>query len=276
MLEALVDLLQDRRLLVLTGAGCSTESGIPDYRGPNAPRRSRAPIQFREFMGSARARQRYWARSTLGWPAFSRAEPNAAHRAIAELERAGRVIALITQNVDRLHHKAGSRSVIELHGALADVKCLGCGQLEPRTALQARLQGANPGWLEVAAELAADGDAELPADLTSAFRVVSCESCNGLLKPNVVFFGENVARALVERAYAEVEAAEALLVVGSSLTVFSGFRFVKRAAERARPVAIVNLGVSRGDALARVRVEARAAEFLPALAAALTRPRARS
>jgi NAD-dependent SIR2 family protein deacetylase len=273
MLDALVDLLRDRRVLMLTGAGCSTESGIPDYRGPTAPRRSRAPLQYKEFMGSAAVRQRYWARSTLGWPSMDRAEPNAAHHAIAALERDGLLTALITQNVDRLHHKAGSRAVIELHGALAEVKCLGCAALEPRTELQSRLLDANPGWLSAVAELAPDGDAELPQQVTTAFRVVDCQRCGGVLKPDVVFFGENVARPIVERAYAEVEAAEALLVVGSSLTVFSGFRFVKRAAERKKPVAIVNLGASRGDALAEVRVEARAGELLPAL---ITRLRARS
>jgi NAD-dependent SIR2 family protein deacetylase len=276
MLQELVDLLRDRRLLVLTGAGCSTESGIPDYRGPTSAVRSRQPLQYREFIGSAEARQRYWARSTLGWPVLSRAEPNPAHHALAELEHRGRITTLITQNVDRLHHKAGSRAVIELHGALADVKCLSCAEREERSALQSRLLAANPGWLDRAAELAPDGDAELPAEVTASFRVVECERCGGVLKPDVVFFGENVARAIVERSYAEVDGAEALLVVGSSLTVFSGFRFVKRAAERKTPVAIVNLGSSRGDALAQVRVEARAGELMPALAAALTRPRARS
>ena len=269
MLEELVALLRDRRLLVLTGAGCSTESGIPDYRGPESARRKRQPLQYREFIGSAQARQRYWARSTLGWPAMSRAEPNGAHRAIAELERRGRLTTLITQNVDRLHHKAGSRAVIELHGALAEVKCLSCTEREERTLLQSRLLQANPGWLDAAAELAPDGDAELPSEVTSSFHVVDCQHCGGVLKPDVVFFGENVARPLVERAYAEVDAAEALLVVGSSLTVFSGFRFVKRAAERKKPIAIVNLGPSRGDALASVCVAARAGEFLPALSAAL-------
>jgi NAD-dependent SIR2 family protein deacetylase len=256
--------------LVLTGAGCSTESGIPDYRGHTASRRSRSPLQYGEFVGSAAARQRYWARSTLGWPALSRAQPNPAHHAIAELERRGLLTTLITQNVDRLHHKAGSRAVIELHGALSDVKCLSCGCIEQRSTLQSRLLEENPGWLASAAVLAPDGDAELPPEVTRAFRVIGCEQCGGTLKPNVVFFGENVARPIVERAYAEVEAAGALLVVGSSLTVFSGFRFVKRAFEQARPVVIVNIGASRGDALAKVRVEARAGEFLPVLVAALS------
>jgi NAD+-dependent protein deacetylase sirtuin 4 len=270
MLADAVECLRDRRLAVLTGAGCSTESGIPDYRGPNAPRRSRPPLQYREFMDSVAARQRYWARSTLGWPAFSRAAPNAAHHALAELERQGRLLTLITQNVDRLHHKAGSQAVIELHGALERVKCLGCATIEPRSELQERLLHQNPGWLESAAVLAPDGDAELPLDVTRGFRVVDCQGCGGVLKPDVVFFGESVARPVVEQAYSGVAAADALLVVGSSLTVFSGFRFVKRAAELGKPVVIVNLGSSRGDPLAAVRVKASAGELLPALARALS------
>lgn len=269
MLAELANLVKNRRLAVLTGAGCSTESGIPDYRGPGTLRRARNPVQYRDFLASAEARQRYWARSTLGWPAFSRAQPNAAHAALAELEARGSVTALVTQNVDRLHHRAGSREVVELHGALAEVKCLSCGTIEQRQALQERLIERNPGWLTAAVELAPDGDAELPADVARAFRPVDCRRCQGTLKPNVVFFGENVARPIVERAYAAVDAAEALLVIGSSLTVFSGFRFVKRAAERRLPIGIVNLGPSRGDPLASLRVEARAGEFLPALVAAL-------
>jgi NAD-dependent SIR2 family protein deacetylase len=200
---------------------------------------------------------------------LARAEPNPAHRAIAELERSGKLCSLITQNVDRLHHKAGSRAVIELHGALSEVKCLTCGEREQRSVLQARLLEQNPGWLSAAAALAPDGDADLPLELSRSFRVAACRHCGGVLKPDVVFFGENVARPVVERGYADVEAAEALLVVGSSLTVFSGFRFVKRAASRNKPVAIVNLGASRADPLASVRLEERAGTVLPALVAAL-------
>jgi NAD-dependent deacetylase sirtuin 4 len=269
MLSELLRTLAGRRLAVLTGAGCSTESGIPDYRGPGTLRRARNPVQCREFLGSAEARQRYWARSVLGWPVLSRAQPNPAHRALAELEGASVVTGLITQNVDRLHHKAGSRAVLELHGALAEVRCLECHGLEPRERLQERLLAENPSWPSLAAESAPDGDAELPLELTRRFRALGCAECGGVLKPNVVFFGENVQKALVERAYSLVEASDALLVVGSSLTVFSGFRFVKRAVERRKPVAIVNLGPSRGDELATVKVEARAGELLPELARAL-------
>lgn len=264
-LDRLEALLRGRRVLALTGAGCSTESGIPDYRGPETRRRARNPIQHREFVTDASARQRYWARSALGWPRFASAAPNAAHRALAELERAGMVRGLLTQNVDRLHHAAGSRAIVELHGALADVRCLDCGGHEPRAELQARLLAANPGLRDVATELAPDGDAELPREAVAGFRVPSCLACGGVLKPDVVFFGGSVPREKVDDAYARLDESEVLLVVGSSLAVFSGFRFVLRAVERQLPVALVNLGESRGDPHAAVRVDARAGEVLPEL-----------
>lgn len=267
--QALLDVLQGRRVAVLTGAGCSTESGIPDYRGPETRRRARNPIRFKEFVQRADGRRRYWARAFVGWEKFRGKQPNPAHRALARMEREGHLTGLITQNVDRLHHAAGSEHVIELHGALADVRCLACGQRETRPALQKRLDALNPGWRSLRAEMAPDGDAELPPDLVDRFVVASCESCGGPLKPDVVFFGEGVPRERVERAYAICDAADALLVVGSSLAVFSGYRFVKRAAERSQPIAIVNLGESRGDALADVVVQAKAGEILPAVAASL-------
>ncbi|MCB9760587.1 MAG: NAD-dependent protein deacetylase [Alphaproteobacteria bacterium] len=256
-----------RRVVALTGAGCSTESGIPDYRGPETARRARNPIRFDEYARSAQGRQRYWARSVLGWPRIAQARPNPAHHALADLERAGHVRSLITQNVDRLHHKAGQRAVIELHGALEEVVCLGCGALRDRAALQARLLALNPGWAARTAEPAPDGDAELTA--VEGFQVVDCAICGGLLKPHVVFFGEGVPRDRVTAAQAAVDAADVLLVVGSSLTVFSGYRFVKQAAAAGKPVAIVNLGPTRGDPFAAVRVDAPAGEALPALAEAL-------
>ncbi len=268
-LPVLIELLHGRRFAVLTGAGCSTESGIPDYRGPGTLRRARNPVQYREFTSDPQARRRYWARATLGWPLMKSARPNAAHRALFALEDAGLLTGLVTQNVDRLHHAAGSRQVVELHGALAEVRCLECGALESRDSVQERLIEHNPRWLEHAAEVAPDGDAELPRELTETFRPVDCERCGGRLKPNVVFFGENVTRPVVERAYALVDEAEALLVVGSSLTVFSGFRFVKRAAAAKKPIAIVNLGATRGDPLSSVCVAAKAGELLPPLARAL-------
>lgn len=266
--DALAALLRDRRVAVLTGAGCSTESGIPDYRGPETRRRARNPIRFQEFVKDDAGRRRYWARAFVGWERFRDKAPNAAHVALAQMERDGRLAGLVTQNVDRLHHAAGSRDVVELHGALADVRCLACGALEPRDALQARLAALNPGWREIHAETAPDGDAELPPELVHRFECASCTACGGALKPDVVFFGESVPRERVERAYAMVDAADALLVVGSSLAVFSGYRFVKRAHARGVPIAIVNLGPSRGDPLATMVVDAPAGEVLPRLAEA--------
>lgn len=268
-MDELVELLRGQRVAVLTGAGCSTESGIPDYRGPETRRRARNPIRFAEFVGSPEGRRRYWARAFVGWERFRDKEPNDAHRALARMEERGITNGLITQNVDRLHHAAGSRDIVELHGALAEVRCLECGRIEPREGLQARLDHRNPGWRELRAEMAPDGDAELSPELVSRFEVADCEACGGPLKPHVVFFGEGVPRDRVERAYAMVDEASALLVVGTSLAVFSGFRFVKRARARGSRVGIVNLGESRGDPLADVIVHGRAGEVLPRLAAAL-------
>lgn len=270
--DALAGLLEHARVAVLTGAGCSTESGIPDYRGPETRRRARSPIRFAEFVKDEAGRQRYWARAFVGWERLADKRPNAAHEALAHMERAGLLTGLVTQNVDRLHHAAGSEAVVELHGALADVRCLACGALEPRDGLQARLDALNPGWRALRAEQAPDGDAELSSELVARFVVADCARCGGPLKPDVVFFGEAVPRERVERAYAMVDAADALLVVGSSLAVFSGYRFVKRAHARGQPIAIVNLGASRGDALADVVVDARAGEVLPRLAERLSRP----
>jgi NAD-dependent SIR2 family protein deacetylase len=268
-LADLIALLRGRRIAALTGAGCSTESGIPDYRGPETRRRARNPIQGREFTRSAEVRQRYWARAVIGWARFSGARANPAHHALARMERDGALAGIVTQNVDGLHRAAGSARVIELHGSLAEVTCLDCGAFEPRAALQARLLQHNPGWLDRAAATAPDGDAELPDEEVTRFRVAPCLACGGVLKPKVVFFGENVARPVVDAAFQLVESAEALLVVGSSLAVFSGYRFVRRAAEVGLPIALVNLGEARGEELCAVRVEARAGEVLPALAAAL-------
>jgi len=271
-LGALVQLLRDRRVVALTGAGCSTESGIPDYRGPDTPPRVRPPIQHREFVDRPDARLRYWARSALGWSRFSAARPNPAHTALAELEHRGILAGVITQNVDGLHGAAGSRTVVELHGALARVRCLACGALTTRDELQARLLAANPGWLERtrSAAIAPDGDADLPDDLLDGFTVGACGACGGTLMPDVVFFGGSVPRATLDAAWGLFDRAEALLVVGSSLTVFSGFRFVRRAAERGLPVGILNRGPTRGDDHAAVRIDARAGVALPALARALT------
>jgi NAD-dependent SIR2 family protein deacetylase len=268
-LAPLAAALAGRRVAVLTGAGCSTESGIPDYRSPEALRRPRTPLLYQDFIKKAETRRRYWARSLVGWPRMSAARPNPAHVALAELEAAGVVTGLVTQNVDGLHQAAGSARVIELHGALAHVRCLVCGARFTRRAVQARLEAANPGFAARAAALAPDGDADLPDAAIAELAMVDCETCGGALKPDVVLFGENVPRPTVDAAFALVDAAEALLVVGSSLTVYSGFRFVRRAAERGQPVVIVNQGPTRGDPHARLRVDARAGEILPALRARL-------
>jgi NAD-dependent deacetylase sirtuin 4 len=256
-------------VVVLSGAGCSTESGIPDYRGEGTRARARNPVRFDAYVHDPVARTRYWARAMIGWPQFRAAQPNPAHRALATLEHAGVIATVITQNVDRLHQAAGSREVIELHGALAEVRCLRCNRIESRDDLQARLEQQNPGWLEHEAALAPDGDADLETSLLD-FRTVDCQACAGLLKPNVVFFGEQVPQGIVEQAYAAVAAAELLLVVGSSLAVFSGLRFVKRAHAAGIPVAIVNVGPTRGVGLAVLEIEARLGELLPRLAAILT------
>ncbi len=255
MLDALAELMRAGGVVALTGAGLSTESGIPDYRSPASLARARRPIQGPEFVRSEAVRRRYWARAVLGWDRMRGAEPNAGHRAIAALEARGVVDAVVTQNVDRLHHKAGSRRVTELHGALAEVVCLGCGALEDRDALQARLLARNPGWTEMAADDAPDGDADLPASHIEAFHPVGCARCEGTLKPRVVFFGDSVPRPVVDEAFAAVDAARLLLVVGTSLAVFSGYRFLRRAVERAIPVAIVNLGSVRGQEHATLKIE---------------------
>jgi NAD-dependent SIR2 family protein deacetylase len=264
-LDTLAELLHGRRIALLTGAGVSTESGIPDYRGPGTARRARNPVQYRAFLSDAAARRRYWARSVVGWPWFSSARPNAAHRALSELVSGGVATGLITQNVDRLHQAAGCSDVIELHGALAEVRCLDCGAIEERGHLQTRLVTLNPGWLESAVDLAPDGDAELDDAAVAGFTVAPCEQCGGVLKPNVVFFGESVPKPTVERAYELVDRSDALLVVGSSLAVFSGFRFVRRAEERGMPIGVVNLGETRADPFARVTLRESAGLVLPEL-----------
>jgi NAD+-dependent protein deacetylase sirtuin 4 len=267
-LAAVTELLAGRRFVTLTDARCSTESGIPDYRSAGRPG-PRNPIQHDAFMRRADVRQRYWARATLGWERFKSARPNAAHAALARLEAAGLLAGVITQNVDRLHHAAGSQRVVELHGALADVRCLGCAAHEPRAELQARLLRANPDWQAAQGAARPDGDAELPPELVAAFQVVGCRACGGALKPDVVFFGGTVAEPTLSAAWALLGAGDVLLVVGSSLTVYSGFRFVRRAHELAMPIVIVNVGPTRGDSLAQVRVSAPVGEVLPRLAAAL-------
>jgi NAD+-dependent protein deacetylase sirtuin 4 len=276
-LDALLDLLRDRRVVVLAGAGCSTESGIPDYRGPEGSLRVRKPMQYQEFTRSEAARVRYWARSTIGWPRLAAARPNAAHHALARLERDGAAGGVITQNVDGLHQAAGSRRVVELHGSLAAVRCLECGRDERRDRFQERLRVLNARWEARlhgrapagAVRSAPDGDVELPSWALESFRVPGCEACGGVVKPDVVFFGENVPRERVEEAWRLFAEADVLLVVGSSLTVYSGRRFIYRAQEEGVPIAIVNIGPTRADEVAAVKVEGALGRVLPALAEAL-------
>ncbi|HMJ12795.1 MAG TPA: NAD-dependent protein deacetylase [Polyangiaceae bacterium] len=264
--QSLASLLEQCKTAVLTGAGCSTESGIPDYRGVDRPAPRRPPIQYREFVHDEHARRRYWARSMIGWRAFSRALPNAGHYALAALERVERVRGVITQNVDRLHHAAGARRVIELHGALAEVRCLDCGAAVQRAELQIQLEARNPELAKVAARSAPDGDAELAVELVESFVPPACSACQGMLKPNVVFFGENVPRVRVDAAFELLHEAELLLVVGSSLTVFSGFRFAREASRRGMPIAIVNRGPTRADPLAAYKLEMSAGSCLTEIA----------
>ncbi|MCA9692175.1 MAG: NAD-dependent protein deacetylase [Myxococcales bacterium] len=265
-IEEAAALLRGRRVVALTGAGCSTESGIPDYRGEGTERRAREPIRYQVFSAEPAARKRYWARSAVGWARFSSAQPNPAHVALAAMERAGVLAGVITQNVDTLHQAAGSARVVELHGSLAEVRCLACGAREPRRSLQARLLAENPGWAARVAALAPDGDAEIPEAWLAEFVELGCQACAGPLRPEVVFFGESVPPATRAAADALIAEAEALLVVGSSLVVLSGYRLVRAAAARAVPTVIVNLGPTRGDPHAALRVDARAGVVLPALA----------
>lgn len=266
-IEPLVHLLEGRRFVALTGAGCSTESGIPDYRGSGTRRRARDPVQYREFVGSREARRRYWARALVGWRRFAGKAPNPGHLALAGLERDGVLRGIVTQNVDRLHHAAGSRRVVELHGALHEVVCMRCQARYARRDVQAELEARNPGWTDRRAVLGPDGDADV--EDAASFRLVDCPRCGGDLEPDVVFFGESVPKPRVDAAWAIVDEADVLLVVGSSLAVYSGYRFVRGAAERGQPIAIVNLGETRGDRHAAVRIERAAGEALPALARAL-------
>ena len=268
-LDAVVELLLTVRPLVLTGAGISTESGIPDYRGPDGKRRVQ-PMQYAEFVGSSAARQRYWARSYVGWQRFHRAGPNAGHHAVAALQRAGLVGPVITQNVDGLHQRAGTQEVVELHGALADVVCIRCGDRTSRTDLDARMAAANPDYEVTSEEIRPDGDIALEEVHVAAFRVPLCHVCGrDTLKPDVVFFGESVPRERVARCFALTEAAGGLLVLGSSLAVMSGYRFVRRAAALGRPVGIVTHGPTRGDGEATVRLDAPLGPTLCAIAASV-------
>jgi NAD-dependent SIR2 family protein deacetylase len=255
------------RLFVLTGAGCSTDSGIPDYRDAEGEWKRTRPVMFRDFMADVATRQRYWARSLVGWQHFRRAAPNDAHHALARLERAGRVVLLVTQNVDRLHQAAGSAAVVDLHGRLDVVRCMSCERRTPRADLQAELARLNPDWAEVAGLSAPDGDADLACADYASFRLSGCTTCGGVLKPDVVFFGESVPKERVARSMQGLAAADAMLVIGSSLMVYSGYRFARAAAELGRPIAAVNLGRTRADDVLTIKIAATCGDALAACVA---------
>lgn len=265
-LDTLHRAMAERRFLVLTGAGISTSSGIPDYRDSEGVRRGKAPMMYQEFLATAQARRRYWARAMLGWPRVRIAQPNPAHRALATLQQRQRISGLITQNVDTLHDQAGSHDVIELHGSLHRVLCLDCQQRSPRDVIQQRMEHENPYLAGVDAVQAPDGDTLLDPAFEERFQIPHCPHCNGQrLKPDVVFFGENVAQATAAKAMAAVEQAEGLLVVGSSLMAYSAFRLCKAMVEQGKPVIAINLGKTRGDELLQVKIEASCERLLPLL-----------
>lgn len=267
---AAVRALTGRRLTVLTGAGISTDSGIPDYRGADSP--PRRPMTYQQFVSDPAFRRTYWARNHVGWRHVHQTRPNAGHAAVARMEARGVVGGVITQNVDRLHQAAGSRTVVDLHGSYAEVVCLSCGRRWSRDALAERLEALNPGFADAVGtvadvEIAPDADAVVES--TEGFRVADCERCGGLLKPDITYFGEAVPADRIDAARALVAGAEGLLVAGSSLTVFSGRRFVADAAREGLPVVIVNRGPTRGDRYATARIDAGTSETLTALDAAL-------
>ncbi|GGZ70370.1 NAD-dependent protein deacetylase [Streptomyces subrutilus] len=270
--EPVAEALRAGGVLVLSGAGLSTESGIPDYRGEGGSLRRHTPMTYQQFTAGPQARRRYWARSHLGWRTFGRARPNAGHRAVAAFERRGLLAGVITQNVDGLHQAAGSEAVVELHGSLDRVVCLSCGDRTARHALARRLEEANADFEPVAAGLNPDGDADLTDEQVGDFRVMPCSQCGGVLKPDVVFFGEAVPPQRVEHCRELVGAATSLLVLGSSLTVMSGLRFVRQAARAGKPVLIVNRDPTRGDALAAARIALPLGTTLTAVADRLAAP----
>ncbi len=270
-LQPLIDFVAKHpRLLVITGAGCSTAAGIPDYRDENGAWKQREPMRYQVFTGDPVARKRYWARSMLGWSTMAHAQPTAAHHALAQLERAGRIVQLVTQNVDGLHQAAGSAVVVDLHGRIDTVCCLGCGARSPRRALQEELMARNPDWLALDARSLPDGDADLDGLDFAAFDVPDCPDCGGMLKPDVVFFGESVPRDRVAAVREALAQADAVLVVGSSLMVYSGYRFVEEAVAAGKQVGAVNKGLTRADPVLALKVEHEVGMALEGLAKEVT------
>lgn len=259
-------------VFVLTGAGVSTDSGIPDYRDDDGEWKARAPVQYRDFVGSEDTRRRYWARSMRGFPFMARAMPNAAHHALQAFEARGQLSLLVTQNVDGLHRRAGTRKLVDLHGRLDQVRCLICGALTERAALQSELEARNPAFIAASATVKPDGDAELADVDYEHFEVVPCAACGGMLKPHVVFFGENVPAERVVQSMAALEASRLLLIIGTSLMVFSGFRFARAAARFGVPIAIVNRGITRADELSTLKLRGNVGELLSRLASSARNP----
>ena len=265
-MQQLTDILaSSQRLVVITGAGCSTRSGISDYRDANGDWKRVAPVQHQDFMQSITWRQRYWARSQLGYPEFCRARPNPAHRVLAQWESQGRLVGLITQNVDRLHQGAGHQQVLDLHGRLDQVVCMNCGQVSSRDLLQAHLEAHNPNFKPTIVSLAPDGDADLAQTDYSHIDVPNCRRCAGILKPNVVFYGDSVPKDIVAKAYRWVEAADAMLIVGSSLMVYSSYRFVRQAQQLGLNIVAINRGITRADEWLSAKADGDCAEILSAL-----------
>ena len=270
-LDQLADFIERHpRLLVLTGAGMSTASGIPDYRDKAGNRRGRTPVQGPDFRKFDAVRRHYWARSMVGYPVLARAAPNNGHLALAALEAQGRLASLMTQNVDGLHQRAGSGHVLELHGNIHQVRCLDCHAGFARSFVQQQLEEANPDLLSLTAHIAPDGDAHVDTEALDQFQIPWCVHCSGMLKPDVVFFGDGVPAERTADAFARMHAADALLVIGSSLVVFSGFRFCRMAAASGKPVAAVNIGKTRADDLLALKVEEAAEQVLPAVLARLS------
>ncbi|KAL8589467.1 hypothetical protein ACOMHN_061678 [Nucella lapillus] len=258
-------LTKAKRLYVLTGAGISTESGIPDYRSEGVglyARSNQRPVQYADFLKSAENRQRYWARNYVGWPRFSSFEPNETHRILSQWEREGKIYWLVTQNVDALHYKASSTRVTELHGSAHRVVCLACHNKVPRTAMQQQIKALNPDWHAHSSQMAPDGDINLTPEQIEGFKVPECQRCGGILKPEIVFFGDNVPRKVVDIAVDNLSRCDAMLVLGSSLQVYSGFRFINKAKESHIPIALVNIGETRADSLAPLKISARCGPVL--------------
>ncbi|XP_071110937.1 NAD-dependent protein lipoamidase sirtuin-4, mitochondrial-like [Haliotis cracherodii] len=257
---------RSERLLVLTGAGISTESGIPDYRSEGVglyATSSNRPVQYVDFLKDAKIRQRYWARNFVGWPRFSSFSPNKSHLTLSSWEKKRKVSWLVTQNVDALHYKAGSTQLTELHGSAHRVECLSCRKVLPRNEMQELIKDRNPKWHAESFEMAPDGDVALSTEQVQGFQVPTCDSCGGVLKPEIIFFGDNVARHIVDLVFRKVSESDAVLVIGSSLEVYSGYRFVNRAHNESKPVAIVNIGRTRADDLAQLKISAICGDILP-------------